>query len=136
MSPHACSDLPRNSCGPHSSPTRMFLYLVLLRMGFTMPSAFANAVRSYRTFSPLPTNYLAGGIFSVALSVSSRPPGVTWHPVLRSPDFPPPSPLCDASDHPVDLLVVILRFIYFFFKIISSLLILKLGYKSNFYAIQ
>ena len=30
-----------------------------------------------------------GGIFSVALSVGSRPPGVTWRPVLRSPDFPP-----------------------------------------------
>ena len=30
----------------------------------------------------------AGGLFSVALSVGSRPPGVTWHPALRSPDFP------------------------------------------------
>ena len=30
----------------------------------------------------------AGGIFSVALSVGSHPPGVTWHPALRSPDFP------------------------------------------------
>jgi len=29
------------------------------------------------------------GIFSVALSVGFHPPGVTWHPVLRSPDFPP-----------------------------------------------
>ena len=31
-----------------------------------------------------------GGIFSVALSVGSHPPGVIWHPVLRSPDFPLP----------------------------------------------
>ncbi len=30
-----------------------------------------------------------GGIFSVALSVGSRLPGVTWHPALWSPDFPP-----------------------------------------------
>jgi len=37
-----------------------------------------------------------GGIFSVALSVGSRPPGVTWHPVLWSPDFPPRSK--DRSD--------------------------------------
>lgn len=48
-----------------------------------------------------------GGIFSVALSVGSRPPGVTWHPALWSPDFPPmtgvatrpqrsPSPLAAA----------------------------------------
>src|SRR5689334_6930832 len=31
-----------------------------------------------------------GGLFSVALSVGSRPPGVTWHLIRRSPDFPPP----------------------------------------------
>ena len=31
----------------------------------------------------------AGGIFSVALSIGSRLPGVTWRPVRRSPDFPP-----------------------------------------------
>src|SRR5579885_440380 len=30
-----------------------------------------------------------GGLLSVALSVGSRPPGVTWHLVRRSPDFPP-----------------------------------------------
>jgi len=30
-----------------------------------------------------------GGIFSVALSVDSRLPGVTWRPALWSPDFPP-----------------------------------------------
>src|SRR5690606_11279768 len=31
-----------------------------------------------------------GGLLSVALSVGSRRPGVTWHPALWSPDFPPP----------------------------------------------
>src|SRR4029079_11735342 len=30
-----------------------------------------------------------GGLLSVALSVGSRRPGVTWHLVRRSPDFPP-----------------------------------------------
>ncbi len=30
-----------------------------------------------------------GGLLSAALSVSSRFPGVTWRPVLWSPDFPP-----------------------------------------------
>ena len=30
----------------------------------------------------------AGGLLSAALSVGSRPPGVTWRPVLWSPDFP------------------------------------------------
>ena len=29
-----------------------------------------------------------GGLFSVALVVGSRRPGVTWHPALWSPDFP------------------------------------------------
>ena len=29
-----------------------------------------------------------GGVFSVALSIGSRRPGVTWHPALWSPDFP------------------------------------------------
>ena len=30
-----------------------------------------------------------GGLLSVALSVGSHPPGVTWHLALWSPDFPP-----------------------------------------------
>ncbi len=43
-----------------------------------------------------------GGMFSVALSVGSRPPGVTWRLALWSPDFPPrgdPSP-GDPDDAP------------------------------------
>jgi len=47
-------------------------YLVLLRVGFTMPPRVTGgAVRSYRTFSPLPQRLLTpcGGIFSVALAV-------------------------------------------------------------------
>ena len=61
--------------------TRMLPYLVLLRMGFTVPrTVTGRAVRSYRTFSPLPAPKRLGGMFSVALSVGSRPPGVTWHP--------------------------------------------------------
>ena len=49
----------------------------------------AGAVRSYRTFSPLPVLANVGGLFSVALSVGLRRPGVTWRSVLWSPDFPP-----------------------------------------------
>ena len=52
-------------------------YLVLLRVGFTLPDRIAPAaVRSYRTFSPLPPGR-GGGTFSVALSVKpalSEPP--------------------------------------------------------------
>jgi hypothetical protein len=49
------------------------------------------AVRSYRTFSPLPTLTLAGeggGIFSVPLSFGLPRPGVTRRTALRSSDFP------------------------------------------------
>jgi len=36
-------------------PARLLPYLVLLHMGFTLPACVAAAaVRSYRTFSPLP----------------------------------------------------------------------------------
>jgi len=68
----------------------VFPYSILLRMGFTVPLCVAtSAVRSYRTVSPLPGPKAVGGLFSVALSVGSRRPGITWHPALWSPDFPP-----------------------------------------------
>ena len=55
----------------------MLPYLVLLRVGFTLPqNVTTSAVRSYRTISPLPAANRAsnlGGIFSVALAVGSRP---------------------------------------------------------------
>jgi hypothetical protein len=43
-----------------------------------------NAVRSYRTISPLPINneLLKGGLLSAALAVSLHCPGVTWHSAL------------------------------------------------------
>lgn len=67
----------------------MEAYSILLLVELAMPrSIAARAVRSYRTVSPLPDK--SGGLFSVALVVGSRPPGVTWHHVLWSSDFPPP----------------------------------------------
>jgi hypothetical protein len=54
---------------------------------FPATTVTSRAVRSYRTISPLP--HKKGGIFSVALSVGSHLPGVTWHFALWSPDFPP-----------------------------------------------
>jgi len=66
-------------------------YLALLQVGFAVPSllprprcAITAPFHPYRPVTGL------GGLLSVALSVGSRPPGVTWHPVCRSPDFPPP----------------------------------------------
>ncbi len=52
MSPYSSSDLPGNYAG-HT----LFPYLVLLRVGFTMPPRVTTgAVRSYRTISPLPVS--------------------------------------------------------------------------------
>ena len=80
---HACS-LRRDfvSC--------VFPYLVLLQAGFAVPpSVTTGAVRSYRTLSPLPPDLAAGvgGLLSVALSVDSRPPGVTWRLALGARTF-------------------------------------------------
>ncbi len=72
-------------------------YLVLLRVGFTLPLLLPTARCALTApFQP----YLCpgsktgaiGGVFSAALSVGSRPPGVTWHSALWSPDFPPHPP--------------------------------------------
>src|SRR5262245_13322139 len=74
--------LRRNDC--------LFPYLVLLRAGFTVPPSVAtDAVRSYRTLSPLPSSLARGlgGLLSVALSVDSRPPGVTWRFALGARTF-------------------------------------------------
>ncbi len=79
------SNLPGSDAGHTKEP-----YLVLLRVEFTVPQTVAScAVRSYRTLSPLPALARLGGLLSAALVVGSRRPGVTWHPALWSPDFPP-----------------------------------------------
>ena len=83
-------------------------YLALLQAGFTMPCLLP-ATRCALTapFHPYPATG-PGGILSVALSVGSRRPGITWHPALWSPDFPLPKPVLilikprPASDCPAD----------------------------------
>ena len=81
-------------------------YLVLLRVGFTLPPVLPPARCALTApFHPCPRS--AGGMFSVALSVGSRPPGVTWHPALRSPDFPPRREMrrsgCPADSRPASI---------------------------------
>ena len=86
LSPAASSYLPgnargRGTCSPIWSCSRWGLpcrgVLPPARCALTAP--FHPYLIAQRT---------RGGIFSVALSVDSRRPGVTWHPVLWSPDFP------------------------------------------------
>ena len=87
MSPSTSSNLPGNRAS-HTRSEDLSPYLVLLRVGFTLPpNVTTDAVRSYRTISPLPAE--TGGLFSAALSVGSRPPAVSWHSAQWSPDFPP-----------------------------------------------
>jgi hypothetical protein len=95
-SPRSSSDLPGSPCGPHvaAEEHRSLPYLVLLQVGFAMPRVLPPArcaltapFHPYRRCLRSAWRYL-----SVALSVDSRPPGVTWHLARRSPDFPPPSP--------------------------------------------
>ena len=55
-------------------------------------SVTSSAVRSYRTFSPLPAYPFpaSGGFFSVALSLGLPPPGVTRHPDPVEPGLSSP----------------------------------------------
>ncbi len=90
-SPCTSSDLPGDRAD-HTWQPKLPAPLFGLAPGGVCPATAVtnSAVRSYRTIPPLPSNpKIGGGIFSVALSVGSRLPGVTWHPVHRSPDFPP-----------------------------------------------
>ena len=78
----------RAACGLEKP---MFPYLALLQVGFAVPLPLP-AARCALTAPFHPCRHpmgVLGGLFSVALSVGSRPPGVTWHLALRSPDFPP-----------------------------------------------
>lgn len=82
----------QEQCGPHFHiPEGTHVPLFGLAPGGVYPAiaVASDAVRSYHTISPLPATKATGGIFSAALSVGFRLPGVTWHPAQWSPDFPP-----------------------------------------------
>src|SRR5215467_4441209 len=69
--------------------------LLGLAPGGVFPAAAVagGAVRSYRTISPLPPAGIAGrhgGVFSVALSLGSPPPGVTRHRASVEPGLSSP----------------------------------------------
>ena len=78
----------RGQCGPHYRPpiwscSRRGLpcHGCCQPCGALLPHHFTLTSRATR----------GGGMFSVALSVGSHRPGVTWRPALRSPDFPLPA---------------------------------------------
>src|SRR5262249_52586885 len=61
-----------------------------------------NAVRSYRTVSPLPrqTRTRRGGLFSVALSLGSLPPDVIRHRVSMEPGLSSPATFRSLPERP------------------------------------
>src|SRR5216117_3408325 len=91
---------PAISCGlPAAQTTRAgsrCLFGLAPTGGCRAAPVARRAVGSYPTVSPLPFGY-KGGLFSVALSVASRRPGVTWRSALWSSDFPRMAP---AAGHP------------------------------------
>jgi len=83
-SPNTSSNLPGSSTG-HANGS---LFGLAPSGVYPATCVATGAVRSYRTISTLPVPKDLGGIFSVALAIGSRRPGVTWHSTLWSPDFP------------------------------------------------
>jgi hypothetical protein len=109
-SPCASSNLPGSPCGPQERVRRLARFPIwsCSRWGLpcrrVLPPARCALTAPFHPCRPqrLPrrrdrknparsvTNgCVLGGLLSVALSVGSRPPGVTWHLALWSPDFPP-----------------------------------------------
>ncbi len=84
-------DSRTSSPGANASSIRGFLFGLA-------PSGVYLAANCYQSRGALLPHHFTltspfkktGGIFSAALSVDSRPPGVTWHLTLWSPDFPLP----------------------------------------------
>ena len=56
--------------------------------GALLPHLFTLTSKNPTTGHKEPAAGYSGGLFSAALSLGSRPPGVTWHLALWSPDFP------------------------------------------------
>ena len=86
-SPAASSNLPESTAG-HG-----IAFLFGLAPGGVYHAAACYHLRGallphHFTLTSFTPKRSGGGIFSVALSVGSRPPGVTWRPALWSPDFP------------------------------------------------
>ncbi len=91
-SSRACvtTSLKQPTRGPHG-PCVGFLHAPLFGLalgGVSLATPVTScAVRSYRTLSPLPKLKNLGGLLSVALSMDSHPPGVTWHLAHRARTF-------------------------------------------------
>jgi len=97
--PDIFSNLPGQDAGSHLPfAWRLSLYGLAPDGVYHARSVTRPAVRSYRTFSPLPR--MRGGLFSAALSLGLPPPGVTRHPDPVEPGLSSPLLRKKSSSHP------------------------------------
>ena len=111
--PTRSSDLPVHIDPDRAALPREAVDILGLARDGACHAAFVteDAVRSYRTFSPLPVPFdmlrAIGGVFSVALSRARSSPtgpvGVTHRRVLPCSDFPPD---CVAAERPPNSLLI------------------------------
>ena len=92
--PNTSCNLPERQCGNSlvGKATRRS-YLVLLPVGFTMPTLLPELRCALTTpFHPylIDNNHHQGGFLSVALSLGSPPPGITRHRVSAEPGLSSP----------------------------------------------
>jgi hypothetical protein len=97
-SPCASSDLPGSPCGQQERARKLARFPIwsCSRWGLPcrrmLPPARCALTAPFHPYlqAACRERHTAhiGGLLSVALSVGSRPPGVTWHLALWSPDFP------------------------------------------------
>lgn len=98
VSPQACSGLPESNASSIDgflfglAPSGVYTATNCYQSrGALLPHLFT--LTESMTLGETPrTTRRSGGLFSAALAVGSRLPGVTWHPALWSPDFPLNSP--------------------------------------------
>jgi hypothetical protein len=92
-SPCTSSDLPGSPCGPHVAASRAARSPIwsCSRWGLpcrrVLPPARCALTAPFHPCRHEPHGSRLGGLFSVALSVGSRPPGVTWHLALGARTF-------------------------------------------------
>jgi hypothetical protein len=90
VSPQPSSSLPGSTRDPRCVLRRYFPIWPCSRWGLPCrPCCHVRGALLPHRFTLASVLRRFGGLFSVALSVGSRPPGVTWHLVHWSPDFPP-----------------------------------------------
>jgi len=105
-SPSGSSNLPGSSAGHANAPLFGLAPSGVCHATRRCPRARCALTAPFHPYhARLATPF--GGLFSVALSVGSRRPGVTWHCALWSPDFPRNA--CAPRDHPADSVGIVPR---------------------------